>query len=202
MMYTLEDLHSMEMTQLNKEHGREPDPDMWRWSPYDIRHFDEMLTVAVQLAINEAVRLGQPLRQLSFVEAGSGIGTKLYWVKNKYGLIEVGYEINDEYLALSAELDVHAEKRDLRDMDNPPVWAAFDIVYLARPFKDDLFEYQWEESVHKDMRIGAVLMATFASVKPYKWPCYFRAPWRGVWQKPIHEPDEPQEQAMSGVTSA
>jgi hypothetical protein len=199
MMYTLEELHDMEMTQLNKEHGRIPDPDMWRWSPYDIRQFDEMLAVAVQLAINEAVRLGQPLRQLSITEAGSGIGTKLYWAKNKYGLIEVGYEINDEYLALSAELDVHTEKRDLRDMDNPPVWAAFDIVYMARPFKDDLFEYQWEEAVMRDMRPGAVLMSTFASVKPYKWFCAFRAPWRGVWQKPIHEPDEPQEQTAVGI---
>lgn len=186
-MYTLLELWQMEMDQLRLEQGTDPDPDIWRWSPFDIKEFDKMLSIAWQLAIESNIRLrGQEnaLRKLSIVESGSGIGTKLWWAKNHFDLIEVGYEINDDYLAKSAKLEVHAEKRDLADMDNQPIWAAFDIVYLSRPFKDDVREATWERSVMTDMRPGAVLMSAFSAVKPRDWACFYRAPFRGVWLKP------------------
>jgi hypothetical protein len=127
---------------------------------------------------------GHAERQLSFVEAGCGIGTKLYLAKHRFDMIEVGYEINDEYLTSCHQLGVHAEKRDLADEYNPPIWAAFDIVYIARPFKDDLREAQWERSVHADMRPGSVLVSAFAAVKPYDWLCFYRRPFQGIWVKP------------------
>jgi hypothetical protein len=186
--YTLEQLHKMELAQLAKEQGKTPDPDSWRWSPLDIHEFNEMLTVAHQLAVESAIKVAEPLRQLSIVEAGSGIGTKLWWAKNKFNMIETGYENNDEYLVMSARLEVNAYKHDLSDLDNQPVWSAYDVVYIARPFKDDMFEVQWEKRVHDDMRPGAVLISAFAAVKPYNWTCFYRRPFRGVWVKP--EPND------------
>lgn len=185
MEISLDQLWQMEMDQLGLEQGTVPDPDIWRWSPLDIKEFDIMLCIAKGLAIREAEAHGEAFRQLSIAEAGSGIGTKLYLAKHKYDLTEVGYEINDDYLAKSHALGVHAEKRDLADKDNPPIWAAFDIVYIARPFKNDFLEAEWEKEVQADMAPGAVLISAFAAVKPYTWPCYYRRPFRGVWIKPV-----------------
>jgi hypothetical protein len=197
-MYTIDELWQMEADQLIKERreNKPPDPDIWRWSPFDIREFAEMLNVAWHLAISSNIRLrgeNGGLRRISIAEAGSGIGTKLYLMRNQYDMIETGYEINDEYLVMSDALGVHAVKQDLRELE-PSVWALYDIIYLARPFKadesdeadPDAVEVKWERSVMEAMRPGAVLISTYAAVKPYSWYCAFRAPFRGVWQKPDH----------------
>lgn len=185
MSYTIPQLFDMEMAQLAKEQGKEPDPKLWRWSPLDINEFDIMLHIAIGLAMQESKHDGRAFRKLSFTEAGSGIGTKLWLAKNKYDLTEYGYEISSEYLELSRAMEVQAEQHDLSDLDNQPAWAAYDIVYIARPFKNDLFEAKWERLVQEDMRPGAVLISAFAAVKPYTWPCYYKRPFRGVWIKPV-----------------
>ena len=185
---TLDDLFQMEMDQLQKEHGKVPDPDSWRWSPFDIRKFDMMLEIAYAYCYKNGPH-NSP-REISFAEAGSGIGTKLYLVKNKYRMTEYGYEINAGYVEQARNLGVKCEIRDLANMLDQPVWSAFDIVYVARPFKDDLKERQWEQAVQDLMRPGAVYMATFAAIKPYQWTCFHRGPFRGVCVKPEYSPPE------------
>jgi hypothetical protein len=177
---TIKELWQMELEQLGKERElSDPDPDLWRWSPLEIVEFARMLEVARQLA-------EQGLRKLRFAEAGSGIGTKLYLAKHHFELQEMGYEINDVYLARSRLLGVMAVKCDLR-VDKPP-WEKYDIVYLSRPFKSDEYEVAWEWEVLNAMRPGAVLISAYAAVKPYKWQCYYRKPFRGVWVKPRTAP--------------
>ena len=182
MEISLDQLFQREMEQLSRERGRVPDPDSWRWSPFDIRKFDVMLHVAY-----EYLRASRDISvmPISIAEAGSGIGTKLYLAKHKYGMEEAGYENDDDYLDQASKLGVRAYKCDLADMDNQPIWSVYDIVYTARPFKSELFEHNWEESVRDGMRPGAVWMATFAASKPYDWPCLDRGPFRGVWVKPL-----------------
>lgn len=173
---TLKDLWNLEMGQLAQERElSDPDPDMWRWSPLEIPEFARMLDVARGLAADG-------LRKLRFAEAGCGIGTKLYLAEKHFGMDAFGYEINDHYLEQCRKLGVRAVKCDLR-VDKPP-WEKFDIVYVARPFKDDEFEVAWEISVMEAMRRRAVLINAYAAVKPYEWPCYYRRPFRGVWVKP------------------
>jgi len=177
---TLDKLFQMEMDQLQKEHGQEPDPDSWRWSPFDIRKWDDMLTVAINYYRSTDMHSPGPI---SIAEAGSGIGATLRRAKDR-GLTEYGSEINAGYVEAARALDVRCEIRDLANMLDQPVWSAYDIVYVARPFKDELKERQWEKAVQDLMRPGAVYMATFAAVKPYNWPCLYRATFRGVWVKP------------------
>lgn len=184
------------MDQLQREHGREPDPDSWRWSPFDIRKFDIMLHIAYDYYMQNGDMA--PRGPISFGEAGSGIGTKLYLAKHKYRMAEYGYDINAGYIEAARELGVKCEIRDLANILDQPVWSAFDIVYVARPFKDDLKEREWEQAVQDLMRPGAVYMATFASAKPYDWPCLYRATFRGVWVKPdIPSVPEPLAGAVS-----
>jgi hypothetical protein len=179
---TLQELFDMEMAQLEQEHGRVPDPDSWRWSPSDIRIWDEMLQIAVKYLDQQHPR---EYRQFSIWEAGSGIGTKLYWAKNHYGMIEYGFEKFDYYIAAAKRLGVSCEQRDLSDLDNQPSWEVPDIVFTARPFKDNILEHKWEALVQERMRPGAVLISTFTAKKPYGWTTLYRATFRGVWVKPI-----------------
>ena len=99
MKISLQELFDMEDDQLKLEHGRTPDTDSWRWSPFDIFKFDVMLHVAYDyLSSAEPHRLQSTSEAdaFSFGEAGSGIGTKLYLAKHKYLMTEYGYEINDD----------------------------------------------------------------------------------------------------------
>lgn len=175
----------MELRQLVQERETsDPDPDLWRWSPLELAEFARMLAVARDLAEAASIRLrgeSGEVRPITFGEAGSGIGTKLYLARHHFGLSEMGYEIDERYLVKSQELGVHAVRCDLRELTPP--WVKFDIVYLARPFKDDSVEAEWERSVMDAMRPGAVLISAFAAVKPYTWDCYYRKPFRGVWVK-------------------
>jgi SAM-dependent methyltransferase len=174
-MFSRQQLWDMELAQLYQERETtDPDPEMWRWSPLELWEFDRMLTVARQLLPG--------LSEITFCEAGCGIGTKLYLAKHYHGLRATGFEISDDYLAKARELGVDARKMDLRE--DSPNWGAFDIVYTARPFKEDDYEQKWERSVQDCMRPGAVLMLAYVAAKPYNWPCYYRAPFRGIWVKP------------------
>src|SRR4249920_544815 len=113
MMLSLAQLHKIEMNQLYKERElSDPDPDMWRWSPLEITEFARMLEVARSLAMDG-------LRRLTFMEAGSGIGTKLYLARYHFDMSERGYEINDHYLELAKDLNVNSIKWDLRE-ESPP----------------------------------------------------------------------------------
>lgn len=177
-MLTLPQLFQMEMDQLAKERElSDPDPDMWRWSPLELDEFARMLEVARSLAMDG-------LRRLRFMEAGSGIGTKLYLAQYHFEMSATGYEISDDYIAKARALEpnVNTVKMDLRE-ESPP-WEEADIAYIARPFKDDDYEVQWERDVLDRLRPGAVLISAYAAYKPRNWPCYYRMPFRGVWLKP------------------
>lgn len=178
--FTLQDLWHMEMAQLKLERETtDPDPDMWRWSPLEITEFARMLEVARGLVMPVGLR---KMLKPRLAEAGCGIGTKLYLAKHHFDMDETGYEINEVYLAMCRDLEVNAIRCDLR-VDKPP-WDKFDIVYVARPFKSDEYEVAWEQEVMDTMRPGTVLISAYAAVKPYKWQCHYRRPFRGVWVKP------------------
>lgn len=152
------------------------DEHRWRWSPFDLEEFSMMLGIAVKVATQTGERM-------SFFEAGSGIGTKLKVAQDEYDLFAHGWEIIPEYIRVADDLGVSSEQLDLLKED--PHYGDWDIVYIAQPFKDDATEVAWERSVHEAMRPGGVLIATYASVKPYSWKTFHRAPWRGVWRKPM-----------------
>lgn len=174
----------MELDQLGRERElSDPDPDLWRWSPLELSEFARMLEVARSLAAQITRRRGEALRILTMAEAGSGIGTKLYLAQNYFDIAAVGYEISEEYIAIASGLGVNTVHADLRDLPASEWAPGKNIVYIARPFKDDAVESEWERSVHAAMDDEAVLISAYAAVKPYAWPCYYRAPFRGVWIK-------------------
>ena len=98
-------------------------------------------------------------------------------------MVEYGFEKFDYYIEAARKLGVKCEQRDLSDLDNQPDWSIPDIVFTARPFKNEEFEHTWEQLVQDRMRLGAVLVSTFTARKPYNWTTLYRATFRGVWVK-------------------
>jgi hypothetical protein len=178
-MFSKPELWKMELEQLYLERETtDPDPEMWRWSPLELAEFERMLIIAKSCLAG--------IGDLKFVEAGCGIGTKLYLASMYYKLEAVGYEISQDYLEKAKRLNVDARYMDFREQSPP--WNEYDIVYVARPFKEDSVEVAFEDSVREAMSPGSVYISAYTSVKPYSWPCFYRAPFRGVWQKPFADP--------------
>jgi hypothetical protein len=186
-MLSKQELWKMELEQLYLERETtDPDPEMWRWSPLELAEFERMLIVAKSTLAG--------IDNLKFIEAGCGIGTKLYLASVHYGLDAVGYDISHDYLEKAKRLNVDARYMDFR-AESPP-WNEYDIVYVARPFKEDPVEVAFENSVRDGMSPGAVYISAYTSVKPYSWPCFYRAPFRGVWQKPFAQPEPVYDQMI------
>lgn len=199
---SIDALFDMENRQLQMEHGKTPSPDHWRWSPCDIHDFDRMLHIAWEHFLDLHPSQYYDIHPISFCELGSGIGTKLYLAKNKYGMNEIGFEFYQEYIDRADKLGVLSYQRDLSDWTkiNLPIFAAYDIIYNARPFKDDEFEGRWERLIMDSMRPGAVLIQAFKHTVPYNWPCLYRARFRGVWVKPPSQPEMQDLEVQQKIT--
>jgi hypothetical protein len=101
-----------------------------------------------------------------------------------FGWRATGWELYPEYVEFARNtLGVNAQTHDLRQ--ESPRWHDYDVVMISRPFKDDAEEERWEREVQAAMRPGAVLIASFAAVKPYRWRWLYRAPWRLAAVKPL-----------------
>ena len=64
-------------------------------------------------------------------------------------------EVSDYYIAAAQRHGVDANECDagFSDFDNQPSWEVPDIVFTARPFKNDLLEVEWEK-LQKDKGCG------------------------------------------------
>lgn len=171
-------LEQYEADWTRQEYEREPDPALWRWAPTPLPKVREMFaTVDMCHALAE-------LEIPRFFDAGCGIGTKMFLAEQEYGWRTVGWDLYEDYVSFARNtLRQHASVHDLRK--ESPHWHAYDIVMISRPFKDDEEEERWEREVHDAMRPGAVLIASFAAVKPYRWRWLYRAPWRLAAVKPL-----------------
>jgi hypothetical protein len=141
--------------------------DHYGWSPFGLRKFEELLVLAADRTDAGAL----------FMEAGCGIGTKLYRAR-QLGLWEYGMDINNNFIKHAREvLGVRAYLGSVREMP----YDKADIVYISRPYKNDEVEVEYETSVHSAMRNGTILIAAFAAVKP-EWEILFRT---GQHGKPV-----------------
>jgi hypothetical protein len=150
------------------------------WSPLPLTIFERLMDTAASVVPPGTF----------FLEAGSGIGTKLFIAREKYGLWEYGIEANAYMLRFAKdELGVRCYLGDVEHI----AYEMAGIVYLSRPFKDDAEEIEYEKMVHRQMRQGAILVAAWAAVKP-QWPILYREGQHGVWRK--GEPGESTERAV------
>jgi hypothetical protein len=164
--YTFDDLPNLEKAFLEAGDST----DNYGWSPLPLSIFSRLMDAATVNVVPNTF----------FLEAGSGIGTKLFIAREKYGLFEYGVEQNQYMVSFAKnELCVRCYVGDVIQVP----YDMASIVYISRPFKDDQEEIKYEKSVHAQMRTGSILIAAWAAVKP-SWPILYREGQHGVWRKP------------------
>jgi SAM-dependent methyltransferase len=150
--------------------------DTWDWQPYPLEAFIDMCRV-----VAEAFPVGVTP---SFLDPGCGIGTKVYVAKMVFGWEATGFDIVPEYIKVAHDELGLIHQTVTGNVDDPHPYGLFDIVWLSRPFRDDKREFAYEQRVQNEMKPGAFLISGWSGAKP-QWEMYYRAPWRGVWRKPL-----------------
>jgi len=140
------------------------------FQPFRMHDFRVMLMIA---ASNTKGR--------KFLDAGCGIGSKVWVAQNEFGLDAYGIDIVDEYLSQAHSIGVRAGFADIRDYQ---AFGEYDIIYYYGPFREYGEQAAFETRLHAEMKPGALLMTVLAAVKPYSWEQVFRRPWQGIWRKP------------------
>lgn len=164
--FSMKDLQEMEA----KFMGQGDAEDHYGWSPLPLPKFIDLMNISQQYL---------PPKPF-FMEAGCGIGTKLYLARENYDCWEYGFDINADFTQHAREvLGVRAYVGSVQDM----AYEMADIVYISRPYKDDVKEVEYETMVHSRMRNGTILLAAYAAVKP-EWHYLFRLGQHGAWKKP------------------
>jgi 2-polyprenyl-3-methyl-5-hydroxy-6-metoxy-1,4-benzoquinol methylase len=165
--------------------------NQWDWHPFPIREFRAMLEIAINIWSYSA-RLRHDVTASwppSFLDASCGIGSKIWLAKRDYpGIVVHGVDINPQYIqAARDEFGLNGTEVALGDSLSYPDYNMFDIVYMSRPIRDDMSESVYERSVLRQVKPGAIVIASWAAVKPH-WPYYYRGPNKYVARKLM--PDE------------
>lgn len=166
---------------------READADEWAfnlqggdkirlpWMPFQLADFTAIMTEVIRETDG-----------VSFLEVGSGIGTKSAVARYFFGLTTLGIEY-DETLATVA-----TQKR------RGPVWVGdalqypygygdYDIIWMYRVFRDEALQDQLEQKIYREMKPGAIFAGAALQNAPQGWITVvddIDMGNRGAWKKP------------------
>ena len=148
-------------------------PRFLPWMPFPIPAFISLLAEAYP-----------ELEGDRFLEVGCGPGSKMLIAEEMFLLDVRGFDRVPAYIDAAREAGLKAEVADALTYEH---YGEFDVIWLNRPFRDQLPEYQTETKVWEDMRPGAVVMcANLEYPPPSQWPLILDD-WerrRGIWVKP------------------
>ena len=146
------------------------------WIPFQVADFTAIMTEV--MAVTDGV---------SFLDVGSGIGTKMLVASRLFGLTTAGIEFSQDLAAVSAKR--RCTPVYVGDALNwPGSYGDYDIVWMYRPFRDEELQAQLEQRVYAEMKPGAVLAgASLVQAPPGSWEIVvddFDMGNRGAWKKP------------------
>jgi SAM-dependent methyltransferase len=145
------------------------------WMPFQPAEFLSILFECVPELAGQA-----------FLDVGCGPGTKMLLASHFFGLEVNGIEI-DLVMGAAARKCGPVWTADALQMA-PGLYAAYDLIWLYRPFRDPVLEDKLEERIRNEMKVGAVLAGG-------QWEtCPAELGWhpvvddwelrRGAWMKP------------------
>lgn len=101
----------------------------------------------------------------TFLEIGSGIGTKMMAAKYLFGLTVAGIEYNESLATVANQkhrgLTVVADA-----LTWPGYYGTFDIIWMYRCFRDPVLQLQLEQRIYREMTSGAIFAALPWSMLP------------------------------------
>jgi hypothetical protein len=165
-----------------KDPGDYTDGVHWPCLFYDLDRFAVMLDSAAEAIWPTGGGIG-PV-PFTFLEVGSGIGTKAAYAMEAYGMLADGIERIPEYIAESRKLGIRTFEVDAMEFGG---YQNYGIVYVNHPFRHRQQEEPLERKIQAEMLPGAVLIAVNSSYWP-QWellePRDRLWPMHGAWRKP------------------
>jgi hypothetical protein len=141
------------------------------WQPAPVGMFNSLLEECLPYV---------PLHNLTFLDAGGGIGTKCL-LAQRYGLIAHNIDRVSEYISEACRLGVDSELSLIEDY---VAISEYGIVYVNHPLVPDFEEVVIERDIHDRMGFGSVLMSINYDVAPSGWTEVARiGPWNAAWVK-------------------
>ena len=156
--------------------GRKPDPTFNPWMPFQMADFIAVMAECV------AVSGGG-----SFLDVGSGIGTKIEVAKALFGLKAAGLEIDPDmfrYANASGRTTILADALSA----NPEHYSTADIIWVYRPFRDSFSQRLLEHTIYGYMKPGAIIAGGALENPPNGFEIIiddWEIGCRGAWKKPL-----------------
>lgn len=145
------------------------------WMPFQLADFVAILTEVVREA-----------NGTSFLEVGSGIGTKMTVARRLFGLTAVGIEYN-ETLATVAKQKLRGPVHIADALTWVGNYGAYDIIWMYRCFRDEVLQAQLEQRIYSEAKSGAIFAGAALQTIPEGWITIIDdldVGYRGAWKKP------------------
>lgn len=130
--------------------------------PYQIEGFADVLIELSRLLPDDPdfKHSRQPIRPLSFVEIGCGIGRNVNIVKSQTTLPiakAVGFDIVPEYIETAQKIYDLGEDVFVQDAMTFD-YGGYDLIFFYRPFSDDKLERKFENYLIDSVKTGAIII--------------------------------------------
>lgn len=134
----------------------------FQYIPYQIGSLVDAITELAMLLPDDPdfKHSHQPLRPMSFVEIGCGIGRNLNLVKHQalLPLVKaVGFDIVPEYIETAQRIFGLGEDVFVQDAMTF-TYSGFDLIFFYRPFSDDALEAAFEDYLMDNAKPGAIII--------------------------------------------
>jgi SAM-dependent methyltransferase len=108
----------------------------------------------------------------SFIDCGAGLGFISILARN-LGFKATGIEFSTRYVELARKLFPHAQtfEGDMLTFDN---YAQYDVIFYYGPFKDEVFQEQFEHKVEAEAKSGAIIIANRKVSEAWRTSAQFR----------------------------
>jgi SAM-dependent methyltransferase len=185
--------------------GQKPDPVYNPWMPFQMADFIAIMAECVA-ALDEQPEpkyLRQKRRTPVFLDVGSGIGTKVLVARELFGLDAYGLEI-DKTMHQYARDHGHRASILCDAMDGGYFYSQADIIWMYRPFRDEVSQAKLEHKIYEEMKPGAIVAGAQWMNEPSgfeividDWDIGHRGAWKKPegWQPVIYDIDESEADA-------
>ena len=145
------------------------------WMPFQMADFIGIMSEAIK-----------ETNGVSFLEVGSGIGTKCLVAKYMFGLTVAGIEYSEPLATVSSQK--HRVTPWIGDaLHYPYGYSNADIIWMYRCFRDPVLQEQLEQRIYDEAKPGTVFAGAGLQQPPSGWSVIvddIDMGNRGAWKKP------------------
>jgi len=172
----MQELIAMEATWTDQE----PEGDVWRYRPYPLGKFGQLLTMARRLWEEYHTIMA------SFLEVGCGPGTKCVFAQEFLWVESTGFDTSEKYINAAEELAT-ARSVDceffIEDAEQYDLYNEHSIIFNNRVFRDLDRQAKLDQKIYEAMEPGTFLINGNQVTQPPGWRLIAQDVAAMLWQK-------------------